>query len=53
MGDKMLFKTMPKSKILPINDKISNYNDIYRESFQQMSKSKVESTSRSLKSSSL
>lgn len=55
IADKMSFKSLSKGKIQTVNEKISNYNDILhqRESFQMMSKSQVESTSRSLKSSRL
>lgn len=55
MNQKMSFKTLSKQKIFTINDKINNYTDILsqRDTIAMMSKSNVESASRSLKSSRL
>jgi hypothetical protein len=55
INEKIGYKSLSKSKILTINDKINNYNDILnqRDSIAMISKSNVESASRSLKSSRL
>ena len=56
INEKKGFKTLSKQKILTINDKINNYTDILEQRdtiFSKMSKSNVESASRSLKSSRL